>query len=90
MYRVGFLGWKITARFGIPLALRVHIHYDPEVSSYWTSSPDLGGLIVTGQTLDELYKEVHLATPDMIALELGKPAPLARTTFTPVDHFVTA
>ena len=90
MYRIGWLGWKLAARCGFPLTLRVHIHFDPEVSSYWTSSPDLGGLIVTGATLDELFKEVELAAPDLIELELGRPAALARTTFTPVDRIVGA
>lgn len=90
MYRIGFPGWKIAARLGVPLSLRVRIHFDPEVSSYWTSSPDLGSLIVTGQSLDELFKEVHLATPDLIELELGSPAKLGKTTFTPQDNFLVA
>jgi predicted RNase H-like HicB family nuclease len=90
MYRIGFPGWKIAARLGLPLSMRVHIHFDAEVASYWTTSPDLGGLIVTGQTLDELFKEVQLASPDLIALELGKPAPRTKTTFTPIDHFLPA
>ena len=80
----------MAARCGVPLTLRVHIHFDADVGSYWTSSPDLGGLIVTGATLDELFKEVELAAPDLIELELGKPALLGRTTFTPVDRFVAA
>lgn len=88
MYRVGFPGWKLAARFGVPLSMRVHIHYDPEVSSYWTTSPDLGGLIVTGSTLDELFSEVRLAAPDLIELEIGKAAPLPKATYTPVDNFM--
>lgn len=85
MYRIGFPGWKLAARIGVPLTVRVHIHHDPQASSYWTTSPDLGGLIVTGDTLEELFREVQLAAPDLIELELGRPAQLARTTFTPVD-----
>ena len=89
-YRVGLPGWKLAARMGVPVSIRVHIHFDPEVASYWTTSPDLGGLIVTGKSLDELYGEVKLAAPDLIELELGKPAPLARTTFMAVDDHLQA
>lgn len=85
MYRLGFPGWKIAARFGVSLFVRVNIHHDPQTSSYWTTSPDLGGLIVAASTLEELFKEVQLAAPELIELELGRPAQLARTTFTPVD-----
>jgi predicted RNase H-like HicB family nuclease len=85
MYRIGLPGWKLAARIGMPLTLRVYIHHDPKAASYWTTSPDLGGLIVTGNTLDELFREVQLAAPDLIELELGRSAQLARTTFTPVN-----
>jgi predicted RNase H-like HicB family nuclease len=90
MYRIGLPGWKIAARLGIPLSMRVHIHRDPECSGYWTSSPDLRGLIVTGESIDDLFQEVKLAAPDLIELELGKPANIARTTFTPVDNMLAA
>lgn len=85
MYRVGLPGWKIAARMGVPLPVRVHIHHDPEAASYWTTSPDLGGLIVSASTLEELFAEVRTAAPDLIELELGRPANLAQTTFTQVD-----
>lgn len=82
-YRVGLPLWRLAGRLGIPLSLRVYIHRDEESASYWTSSPDLGGLIVTGRTLDELVREVELAVPDLLGLELGRPAPQPRTTFVP-------
>jgi predicted RNase H-like HicB family nuclease len=90
MYRIGFPGWKVAARWGVPLSLRVLIHYDSEAASYWTTSPDLGGLIVTGNDLEELFAEVKLAAPDLIELEIGQPARLARTSFTPVDSLQPA
>lgn len=90
MYRIGFIGWKLAARLGVPLSMRVNIHYDPEVSVYWTTSPDLGGLIVEAKTLDELFSEVKMAAPDLIELELGQPARVSRTTFTPIDSLQPA
>lgn len=90
MYRVGFPGWKIAARLGIPMSLRVDIHHDDEVNIYWTTSPDLGSLIVEGKTLDDLWKEVQLAAPDLIELELGRPAPKTFTQFNMSDDLLHA
>ena len=75
MYRVGLPLWKWLARLGAPLSVRVIVHYDPEVNSYWTTSPDLKGLVVTGNTFEELRNEVKHAIPDLIELELQSPPP---------------
>jgi predicted RNase H-like HicB family nuclease len=70
MYIVGFPGWKIAARIGIPMLVRINVHYDPEAKSYWTTSPDLDGLIVTGCTLDELLHEAKLGMDGLMELAL--------------------
>jgi predicted RNase H-like HicB family nuclease len=90
MYRIGLPGWKIAARWGVPLSMRIHIHHDPDARVYWTSSPDLTGLIVEGATLDEVFAEVKLAAPDLIELELGQPANIGRTMFMPVEDLQIA
>lgn len=75
-YRVGVPGWKVAARMGVPLSLRVEVWFDPEVQSYWSRSPDLNGLILTGKTLDELWTEVRGGIDELLEVELGdKPAP---------------
>lgn len=71
MYRVGLPLWKQLARLGVPMLVRVHVHYDPDAKSYWTSSPDLSGLIVTGETLDEVLKEARIGIDGLMDLELG-------------------
>ena len=70
MYRVGLPGWKIAARAGIPLLVRVDVHYDPDVKSYWTTSPDLVGLIVTGNSIDELLNEAKIGMNELIELAI--------------------
>ena len=79
MYRVGFPGWKIAARFGVPLLVRVDVHYDPEVKSYWADSPDLDGLVVAGDTLQDLRSEVVLAAGDLLGLAVHSPKTRAKT-----------
>lgn len=71
MYRVGFPGWKFAARAGLTLQVRVEVHYDPEVKSYWTSSPDLKGLVVTANTLDDLMRETKSGIDDLMEFELA-------------------
>ena len=83
MYRVGFPGWKFAARMGVPMTVRVDVKYDPEVKSYWTTSPDMKGLVVTGESLDEVRRELRSALSALMAEHLGvmettPPQPLLR------------
>ena len=74
MYRVGNLGWRVAAKWGIPLKLRVDVHFDAESKSFWADSPDLDGLVVSGQTLDELRSEAFNAAAELLDLQLTRPA----------------
>jgi hypothetical protein len=78
MYRVGLPGWKLAARWGVPLLVRVEVHFDPESKSYWAQSLDLDGLIVSGQNLEELKSEADLAADELLSLALRHTT--ARTT----------
>lgn len=71
MYRVGLPFWKTAARFGVPVKVRVCVHFDPETKSYWTTSPDLDGLTVTGNSLDELFKEAMAGMHTLLDMELN-------------------
>lgn len=77
-YRVGFPGWKLAARFGVPLHLRVIAYKDEESNSYWAKSDDLDGLVVAGATLDELQREVMQAVPTLLSLAVHGSRPQAR------------
>ena len=67
MYRVGMPLWKVAARFGIPLKLRVHVHFDQESQTYWADSPDLDGLVVAGDNLPEVQREVLIAADEILS-----------------------
>ena len=71
MYRVGFPGWKLAARLGVPVIVRVDVHFDVESKSYWANSPGLDGLVVSGTTLDELRNEVRGAAEALLELEMN-------------------
>lgn len=81
MYRVGLPGWKVAARLGVPVRLRVNIHQDLEANVYWATSPDLDGLVVEGHTLDEIKAEALSAASVLLELSLHKKAPAANADF---------
>ena len=70
MYRVGLPGWKLAAKLGVPVRLRVNITQDLEANVYIAESPDLDGLIVEGHTLDEIKDEALMAAGTLLEMEL--------------------
>lgn len=70
MYRVGFPGWKLAARVGLPVTFRVQVMHDDEVNRYWARSPDLDGLVVEAETLDQLRDEVRSAAEMLFELSI--------------------
>ena len=71
-YRIGWPGWKALARLGAPLHLRAVINYDPEVHSFWATSPDLHGLVVEASSIAELRREVAGGAEMLLECELGE------------------
>ena len=59
MYRVGFPGWKLAARFRIPLLFRVVVTRDLEAGVFVATSPDVAGLVVESANLESLLPEVY-------------------------------
>lgn len=66
-YRVGLPFWKAAVSAGMSASIRVEVHFDEESKSYWASSKDLDGLVVSGATLDELRSEVVEAAKALLA-----------------------
>lgn len=59
MYRVGFPGWKLAARVGMPVFFRVEVMHDEEAKVYVATSPDLRGLVAEAETVDEMFHAVY-------------------------------
>jgi len=79
MYRVGWPLWKLFAKAGISLRFMLTIHFDEESKSFWADSPDVDGLVVTGETLEEVRREAMLAADMLLELKnimLKKPLSL--------------
>ena len=79
MYRVGLAFWKLAARLGVPLSLRIQIMHDDEADVYIATSTDLAGLVSEAPSLDELMFSVHNCTEMLIERALHRPLKRAAT-----------
>ena len=59
MYRVGFPGWKLAARMGVPLLYTVDVAHDPEVGVFIATSQDVPGLVVESEDMARLLPDVY-------------------------------
>jgi len=59
MYRIGWPFWRFLAPFGVPLYLRLNFQQDSEASVIVAVCPDLNGLIVEAETMDEFVEEAQ-------------------------------
>jgi len=75
-YRAGLPGWKLAARLGVPIGFVITVHFDPEANAYWASSDELDGLVVSGDSLDEVYRE-SLSAAELL-LEMALPGSHSR------------
>jgi len=70
MYRVGWPLWKWLARLRVPLRFTVTVHFDSESKTFWANSPDIAGLVVGGEDLEEIQREAILAAETLLELQL--------------------
>jgi predicted RNase H-like HicB family nuclease len=70
MYRVGLPFWKIAARLGLPMKIRVIAVHDVEAGVFVAHSPDLRGLIAEADTLELLEKEVKASAYELLSMQL--------------------
>ena len=68
MYRLSWPLARFLASMGVPLLVKIEILYDPEATVYVATSPDLKGLIVEADSLDEIRTEVANLVPELLAL----------------------
>lgn len=74
-YRIGFPFWKVAARIGIPLKLRVNVLFDEEAQVFVATSHDLPGLVAEARTIDELFAEVNGSIEDLLTEALHRRPP---------------
>ena len=66
-WSVGFPGWRLAARFGCPLKIKVDIFRDTEAGVYFATSDGIG-LAVESESLDGLVNEIHAAIPVLLEI----------------------
>ena len=74
-YRVGMPLWKVVAKLGFKLRLRVVTKYDPDATYYYVAFSDLRGLNTDSESLDSLranIKECVLLLLDDYVKDISK------------------
>lgn len=74
MYRIGFPGWKLAARLGVRLVLRVDVVRDPVAGVFIATSPDLRGLVVEEKDPQALIQSVYDCTDMLLCDHLNTPS----------------
>lgn len=78
MYRVGNPGWRVAARVGIPLNVRIDVIFDDEAKVFVATSEDLKGLVVEAATVEELWAEIKQCACELLVEECQPQRPVAR------------
>ena len=76
-YRVGFPGWKIAARLGVPLTVRVEVLWDNEAKVFVATSDDFlpeFGCVAESATWDGLKEELSAVFDDAFESIFGNKA----------------
>jgi len=73
MYPVGWPLWKLIARLGVPVIVKIEVLYDAEADVYVATSPNLNGLIAEAASKDALMEAVHNCIDLLMEEELPVP-----------------
>jgi len=73
MYPVGWPLWKLIARSGVPVIVKIEVLFDPEAGVYVATSPNLSGLLAEADSKDALMDAVHDCIDLLMEEELPAP-----------------
>lgn len=74
-YPVGFIGWKLFARLGVPLRIRVYMMRDEEAGVFVATCDDFlpkFGITVESETWEGIHKELRIAVNEAVEFCFGK------------------
>jgi hypothetical protein len=92
MYRVGWPGWKIAGRLGVPLLIKLGVLHDREAGVYVVTSKDLPGLVVEipeSATVEQMHKEIDDCAVMLLSEHIAQPSKAKAVTAWP-GEFVAA
>lgn len=72
-YRVGLPLWKLAARVGFPIYVRVEVLWDEVAQVYVATSPDVTGLVVEAKDFNILDQEISDGLNMLLDGDLPKP-----------------
>jgi len=73
MYPVGWPLWKLLARLGVPVIVKIEVLRDEDAGVYIATSPNLRGLVAEAASKDTLIDAVHDCIDLLMEVELASP-----------------
>jgi len=73
MYQVGWPLWKLLARLGVSVIVKIDVMRDDEANVYIATSPNLRGLVAEANSKEELFEAVHDCIDLLMEAELATP-----------------
>lgn len=70
-YKVGFPGWKIAYKMGVPLYYRYTIYFNPELKHFCGFCPDIKGAITESSDLKEVIEAIQDCALEFISVDLN-------------------
>lgn len=74
VYRIGWFGWRLVARLGLPLRVQMSIMFDSEAKVFVATTDDFLpelGLTVESETWQGIINEIHIALKEAGEICLG-------------------
>jgi len=59
MYPMGWPLWKLLARMGVPVIIRINVIHDTQAGVYTATSPNLPGLVAEADSKAALIEAVY-------------------------------
>jgi len=87
-YPISWFGARLLAKLKVNLSVRVKVEFDPEANVYIASSPDLTGLILEAETVEEMINEIAEWVPNLLN-DQEQPLAMVESTIThhqPLAH----
>jgi len=73
MYPAGWPLWKLLARLGVPIVVKINVLHDDDAGVYVATSTNLRGLVAEAPSKDALIDAVHDCIDLLMEVELATP-----------------
>lgn len=71
MYPLNWPFSRLAASLGVPLVIKLQLHFDKEAKVFFATSPTVAGLVLEASSIDEILKEAEIMIPELLRVKFG-------------------